>query len=253
MNDAALEQKFRRSPSRPLVDFGGSRVFSARLLLLAIGSIAMVASASSRSLADELDLASALAEAGDPAGFYRLGRLYETGREVEKDHFEALRYYEEAANRGHLEAQFSAALIMLGALPGSPHSPNRAFHWFSQAAAKGHSMAAYFMAMSYRAGEGVSPDDQKAFEWYRRSAQHGNGRAMHGLAQMYASGEGVQLDLARAFAWNRVSATRGYEDWKDFDAELLAKMNEADIENGDRFAKSLIAKYGDPTVAEPRP
>jgi TPR repeat protein len=216
-------------------------------------AFAMVAGGARDTRAGEFERATRAAETGSASGFYRLGRLYETGREVERDLFEALRLYEEAAERGHVEAQFSAALLMLGAVPESPRSPQRAFQWLTRAADNGHSMAAYFIAMSYEAGEGVAANSEKAFEWYRRAAQDGNGGAMNGLARMYASGAGVRMDLARAFAWNQASGTRGHEGWQVLDSELAAKMNDQEHRNGERFAKSLIAKYGDPTIAPPDP
>lgn len=200
--------------------------------------------------AGEFEDAHVLAEAGDAVGYYRLGRLYETGSEVEKDLFEAARMYEQAANRGHVEAQFSAALLLMGAVPSAPREPERVFRWLSKAANNEHSTAAFFMAMSYEAGEGVEANPEKAFEWYRRAAQTGSGGAMNGLARMYASGAGVRVDLARAYAWNQTSGTRGHRGWRAFAAEISARMNEQERATGEEFAKSLIAKYGDSAAAD---
>jgi len=167
-----------------------------------------------RARAGEFEDAHVLAEAGDAVGYYRLGRLYETGSEVEKDLFEAARMYEQAANRGHVEAQFSAALLLMGAVPSAPREPERVFRWLSKAANNEHSTA------------------------------------MNGLARMYASGAGVRVDLARAYAWNQTSGTRGHRGWRAFAAELSARMNEQERATGEEFAKSLIAKYGDRAAAD---
>lgn len=178
------------------------------------------------------------------AGYYRLGRDYELGRGVEKDLFEAARQYELAARQGHVEAQYSLALLFVGAVPDSPRSLQKSFRWFGEAARSGHERAAYFLAMSFQNGVGTDRNSEKAFEWYRRSAMSGNGEAMNALARMYAAGAGIRLNLANAYAWNEVAGAQGYDLAQRFKAGLVADMSEEEIARGETLVGGLMKKYG---------
>jgi len=191
-------------------------------------------------------MATRLADSDEVAGYYRRGRVYELGREVDKDLFEAARQYQLAAEQGHVEAQFSLGLLLAGAVPDSPRSPRKSFEWFSEAAQQGHTRAAYFLALSYQTGTGVEANSEMAFEWYRRSAKDGNGEAMNALARMYAAGAGIRLNLANAYAWNEVAGVRDYVLAARYRAELEAKMNEEELVRGKKLVHSLMKKYGRP-------
>ena len=178
------------------------------------------------------------------SGYYRLGRDYELGREVEKDLYEAARQYELAAKQGHAEAQYALALILVGAVPESPRSPQKSFRWFGEAARKGHVRAAYFLGLSYQNGAGAEVDGEKAFEWFRRAAMGGDGEAMNALARMYATGAGIRQNLANAYAWNEVAGARGYDLAQQFKAKLVAGMSEEEVARGKKLVHSLMKKYG---------
>lgn len=200
---------------------------------------------------DEFALATQLANAGQAAGFYRLGRLYELGREVERDLYQAARQYQLAAELGHAEAQFALGLVLTGALPDSPRSARKSFAWFNKAAQQGHPMAAYFLAMSYETGAGTARDGEQAFEWYRRAALSGIGQAINALAHMYATGAGIRLNLANAHAWNQVAGARGFEGSERFAVKLEARMSAEDLALAQRLVRGLMKKYGGAPPAGP--
>ncbi|MBW2723794.1 MAG: sel1 repeat family protein [Deltaproteobacteria bacterium] len=195
--------------------------------------------------------ASQLANAGQATGYYRLGRLYELGREVEQDLYEAARQYQLAAELGHAESQFALGLVLTGALPDSPRSARKSFNWFNKAAQQGHPMAAYFLAMSYETGVGTVPDGEQAFAWYRRAAMNGSSQAMNAVAHMYATGAGIRLNLANAHAWNQVAGARGFEGAARYAAKLEARMSEEDLALARKLVRGLMKKYGGAPPAGP--
>lgn len=223
-----------------------SRVCSSSRALLVLAVVVCPGAFASAQGSGELVVATRLADSGEVSGYYRLGRAYELGREVDKDLFEAARQYQVAAEQGHVEAQFSLALLLAGAVPNSPRSPQKSFEWFSAAAQQGHTRAAYFLALSYESGTGVEANSEQAFEWYRRSAKDGNGEAMNALARMYAAGAGIRLNLANAYAWNEVAGVRGYVLAPRYRAQLEAKMNEEELVRGKKLVRRLMKKYGRP-------
>jgi TPR repeat protein len=177
------------------------------------------------SVAMSLDVARRLADAGQPEGLYQLGRFYEVGREVARDPMQAARRYESAAELGHVEAQYSLALLLTGADPGVPRSSGRSVEWFEEAAMQGHSSAQYFLALNLEAGVDGEPSPEVAFEWYRQASMQGHARAMGAVARLCAEGPGtLQRDLVKAHAWSRVAANAGEDvPWcikRDFRPQL---------------------------------
>lgn len=229
--------------------------FRTRAIAVAVSLLAVGFCWTSRALAQgvgEFMSTSGLATADQTQEYYRLGRVYELGREVEKDLFEAARQYQLAAERGHVEAQFSLGLVLTGAVPNSPRSARKSFHWFKKAAQQGHPMAAYFLAMSYETGAGTEPNGEQAFEWYRRAALGGSSLAMNALAHMYATGAGIRMNLANAYAWNQVAGARGFEAAERYAAKLEARMSEDDLARARKLVRSLMKKYaGSPGSRRP--
>ncbi len=206
-------------------------------------SIACLLSLSSYAAADELAAAKVRAEVGDAEGHYRLGLVYERGRDTERDLAQAARRYQRAAEMGHVESQFALGLLFVGAVPGAREDRQRSFEWFTSAAKQGHAKAAYFLAMSHESGVGTEANAELAFDWYRRAAGRGERAALHAIARMYATGAGIQANLPNAHAWNQVAIVRGLDDARGYEAELEARMSQDEIERARTLAKGLLRKY----------
>ena len=193
--------------------------------------------------AEEFAVATRLAESGQPEGFYRLGRVYELGREVDKDLFEAARQYTVAAEQGHAEAQFSLALILTSVVPDAPENERKSFNWFNSAARQNHPMAAYFLAMSYESGIGTAQSSNLAFTWYQRAANAGIPEAMNALAHMYATGSGTPIDLPNAYAWNEAAAANDYAPAKTYRAHLESQLTPEALTHAMNLASPLLDKF----------
>lgn len=200
---------------------------------------------------DEFAIATRLADAGQAAGYYRLGRVYELGRDVEKDLFEAARQYQIAAEQGHAEAQYSLGLILSGAVPDSPHNARKSYSWFREAAEQQHPMAAYFLAMCFESGNGTEKSSELAFDWYRRAATLGNNAAMNAIARMYATGAGIRPNLRNAYAWNEVAAASGYEGATGHRKKIESQLSKKDLAKAKKLARALLNKYAAPPGERP--
>ena len=77
-----------------------------------------------------------LAEQGDADAQYNLGLMYDNGRGVKQDDFEAVKWYRKAAEQGYADAQFN-------------------------------------LGNMYANGRGVKQDDFEAVKWYRQAAEQG--------------------------------------------------------------------------------
>lgn len=131
-----------------------------------------------------------------------------------KEHKQLMALLFEAAQLGHMEAQYQLGVQHQYHANESSH-PLIAANWYRRAAEQGHAMAQFALAEMYHNGEGVSLDNKQAVKWYLRAAQKGHVEAQASLAHMYAKGFGVQKDLVQATFWYKKAAEQGDSDALD--------------------------------------
>ena len=73
--------------------------------------------------------------------------------------------------------------------------------------AKGSAEAQYWLALSYRDGQGVAQDYKEAARLYRLAAAQGYAEAQSNLGVMYENGTGVAQDYLRAHMWFNLAAS----------------------------------------------
>src|SRR5690606_27343416 len=101
---------------------------------------------------------------GEPEALNALGNAYANGVGVPKDDATAIRYYEEAAQRGFAPASFN-------------------------------------LGMMRELGRGVPADMAAAFTLYMKAAEQGFGPAQFNVGNMYANGIGVAQDFFESALW----------------------------------------------------
>lgn len=100
----------------------------------------------------------------DSVAYFELGKRYEEGHGVVKNISQALKYYQQSAERGYDVAQlYLAFLYEEGRHFRQNHK--KAFKWFLSAAEKGNLEAQFYVAMCYEKGRGVKPSDIAAVKW----------------------------------------------------------------------------------------
>ena len=114
-----------------------------------------------------------LAEQGEPAAQFNLGRLYVTGTGVPQDDAAAVRWYRLAAEQGHAGAQHNLG-VKYDSGVGVPEDDTAAAHWYRLAGDQGHWEAQFRLGRMYDNATGVSRDDAEAARWYRMAADQGH-------------------------------------------------------------------------------
>ena len=153
----------------------------------------------------------AAAEQGDADAQAKLGSAYATGKGVDKDHREAVRWLRAAAEQGHARAQ-----LILGSAyangNGVTEDQREAVRWFRAAAEQGHAEAQYKLGDAYTNGEGVAKDYSEGARWYRAAAEQGHAEAQYELAWAYVIDNGVTdtEDNREAVRWFRAAAEQGH-------------------------------------------
>lgn len=139
----------------------------------------------------------------------------------------AVQWYREAAEKGHVEAQFEFGCLVDSIFDEhitddtfGEISPEEiiaeAVRWFWKAAEQGHSQAQYkvgeillYDPSTFEQIRSESGDLGEAVDWFRRSAEQGEGRARSKLIEMLLMGEGTGRDHKEAAMWLRKSAEQG--------------------------------------------
>ena len=197
------------------------------------------------------------------------------------DSTQAAQYFRDAAELGHVEAQFLLALCYeIGT--GVEESAAEAFYWYSKAAEQGHTSAQFNLAICYEKGRGVEQNQQEAICWYRKSAEQGNqnaasalftlgvtcyekgdytqavqhfhaaaelgvAEAQYNLAICYARGEGVEKNLDTAITWAERAHEQGLEAADELSFKLRLEREAAKphfliaAERGDANAQFALA------------
>src|SRR5262249_48288250 len=152
-----------------------------------------------------------------------LAHIYRFGREgVPVNDAEAVTWYQFAADREDIEAQYQLGSYYARGWSGTPPDQAKARMWWTRASDKGHAEAKkalassgpmdarpeaerlylakardgdrdaqYNLALAYANGtKGMPQDDRNAVLWYRKSAEQGHPGAQNNLGVLYSGGRG---------------------------------------------------------------
>jgi TPR repeat protein len=116
-----------------------------------------------------------VAKSGDATASYSIGQIYRLGKGVPYRDFEkAVYWYQRAAGRGHVPAQYEVARIQFEGLV-VPRDIDEMMFWLWRAALTGHAESELMLGAVYEYGEpGVPANLTEALKWYLIAARHGS-------------------------------------------------------------------------------
>ncbi|WP_026940788.1 tetratricopeptide repeat protein [Hellea balneolensis] len=153
----------------------------------------------------------------------RLGDSY-----FEKDPKKALKYYEQAAESGHIEAAYIAGVMYAENFEIRPNSAKSAA-LLKQAAEGGHAAAQADYGLLVYQGYGAARSETEAAKWFEKSAKGGDKEGQFLYAFTLAKGEGVTQSFEDAYYWLLKSDKSGNDDY-DKDRAELKKRLEANVD-----------------------
>lgn len=163
----------------------------------------------------------------EPERAAELGTLLGAQIEIEDPYGRARDYLTAACAKGHAEAHYQLAELLVRGLGGVVDA-RQAHDLYVVAAAQGNAGAEYGLAELYRTGNGCMGDSETALAWYRRAAAKGHVPAQLMVAQeLLASGERDAIKEARD--WLEQAAGRNAPH-----AEFLLAKIELSVEEKDR-------------------
>jgi TPR repeat protein len=147
-----------------------------------------------------LKLYQAIAEAGEPRGWYLLGYMHSQGLGVRANLAGAARFYRLAAEAGDADAAHNlGALYAQGR--GVPLSYAEAIRWYRRGADAGDAASQHILGVMYATGQGLPVDYAEAARWWHMAAERGHPTAMVYLGHIHHNGDGVPPDPAGALGW----------------------------------------------------
>ena len=133
------------------------------------------------------------------------GKDYHSGRGVEKDYKEAMRWYKLAVAQGSSRAENNIGMLYQFGF-GVMKDEKEAARWVRIAADKGLAIAQKNLGCFYREGTGVAQDDAEAVRWFRLAASQGQAESITSMGYMCEQGRGVDKDDKEAVRWYRAGA-----------------------------------------------
>jgi TPR repeat protein len=153
------------------------------------------------------------AESGNAKAQSYVGGMYESGRGVERNYAEAIRWFLMAAEQSDPYSQSHLGYLYEKGL-GAARDEKAAARWYAKAAEQGDNYGQARLASMYRDGRGVAQDFQQAANWFSKAADQGSTWAQLNLGLLYVKGQGVPLDRAKG-----IFLLRNAADQNDSDAQ----------------------------------
>lgn len=190
---------------------------------------------------DDLADLKATARKGDAPAQTILGSIYSSGRGVDRDEKEGLKWARLAADQGYAPAQWLVGDIY-GEGIGVDKDEKERVKWYRKAADQGLAVTQYNLGVCYLAGQGVDKDEAEAVRWFRKAAAQDNAIAQNDLGMCLFNGWGVVKDEAEGIQWTRKAAKNGSEQ---------AQLNLAIFYfKGQGVGRDLVSAHAWATLAE---
>jgi TPR repeat protein len=199
----------------------------------------------SKDFATARQLCAALAEQGQPAAMYLLGRMHSFGEGGPEDPAEAVRHYLAAANASHVPAQHSlAALYAQGR--GVPLDYSEAMRWYRLAGEGGDEDALFKIGVMYANSQGVEQDLREAARWWQRAAEKGHAQAMLFLGHVHRSGDTGEANAVVAAEWYLKAWEAGNAEVAQELGGLVPELNKAADQGivSAQLSLGIIYKFG---------
>ena len=154
--------------------------------------------------------------------------FYKGTNGISKDYKKAVELYLQAANRGHVGAQFQLGYYY--AMESVPLDYKQAMQWYLKAAEQGNRSAMFNIGIMYERGQGVNVDKSQALAWYNQSAEAGLDLAKENAKKLVA--QGVKPATLMSNSQIRVASFKLLEN----DVTAITRGTEKLSYNGERAA-----------------
>jgi len=154
-----------------------------------------------------------------------------------KDYVTALTEWKPLAQQGDVDAQLMVGQLYHRGL-GVRQNLRTAMNWYSAAALRGQSDAAYSLGMLLADRQ----DYRGAHTWWLIASSQGQPDAQNDLGVMYDNGYGVKRDYVLAYMWFDVAASQGDQESTRNRDDVAKRMSAAQINQAKKLSSECISK-----------
>ena len=130
-----------------------------------------------------------------------LATMYSRGDGVNRDHTEAVKWYQMAAEQGDADSQFSLGLAYHDG-KGKNIDGKEAIKWYRMAAQQGHAAAQNSLSTIYNDGTGVPHNPEMTWRLAFEAAQQGYAISQANIGKAFAEGlDPIPQDHTEAYYW----------------------------------------------------
>ncbi len=137
---------------------------------------------------------------GNHIAKYKLGKMYFSGKEIEKNIQEGLRWLEESADEGNEYAQYLLGKTLVSGRDVKEDMP-KGEELLRKSAAQGNVYAGYTLAKLMREGKISKREEGEDIEFIRQAAEKGFEPAMYLYGKLLYQGEEVERDVHKALEY----------------------------------------------------
>ena len=178
-----------------------------------------------------------LAEKGDAAAQYRMGKMTSLGQGAARDARSAAEWFHKAAQQGLAEAQSALGyLCLIG--EGVSQNNDLALAWTRKAAEQGDARAQFNLAVMHGDRYGIRKNPAESLKWMRKAAQQGLPDALNGLAVAYRDGKGAARDPVLAFVMFELAGKSGHTDALNSQSAIAKNMSPEQVRKAGKLAES---------------
>jgi localization factor PodJL len=193
------------------------------------------------------------AVAGDDGAAYEIGVRFAEGHGAPANLEEAAYWFERAAAKGVVPAQFRLASLLEKGI-GMKKDVARARRLYLAAAARGNAKAMHNLAVLYAEGIDGKPDYANAAQWFRKAANAGISDSQFNLGVLAARGLGVEKNMPESYKWFALAAIQGDREAAKKRDDVATQMDEKTLAAAKEAVASFKAKRPpDDAVLVPAP
>lgn len=152
-----------------------------------------------------------LAENGDPAAMFHMGKLYVHGIGVPQSMKDAENWYLRAIDAGEMRAHCNLGWIYLYGFDTIPQDKQKAYELLTVGAENGVYVAKASIGLMALTGDGCPQDTERGLRLLEEAFEEGYTNAGNHLADAYFLGQHIPLDQSKGLEWLEKVVERGDE------------------------------------------
>jgi len=161
---------------------------------------------------------------------------------MEGDYETSLAECQPLAEEGNAAAQFCVGRLYANGF-GVEMNDDLALQWYGLAAEQGHGEALFNLGLMHANGWGVAMNDEEAARLFQLAAEQGFIKAQTSLAEVYKKGRGLEQSFVEAYTWFYIAAQLGNLNAEYDRDEVASELSAEELAAAQQVADTWISEH----------